>query len=363
MDKVNVLLLQESIVAYRLPIYNIIAKEVNLTVAYTDKSKSSGKDLFKVIKLDKTSFKGFHIITSGFQKLCNKFDVVIFMADLHYLSYCLLPFKKRSFKAIPWTIGIRASYTRLYDVNRQKDTVDKVYSKILKKSDAIIFYMETAKEFWKEILPEENIFIAHNTVETLGEETISNKVSKTKVLFVGTLYKEKKIYELIEAFQEAKKDFKLGCNITLDIIGDGEEYANIKQYISDHSLEDSVFLHGAIYDEYIIQKYFRASLLCVSPNQAGLSVLKSMGYGVPFVTRTNAITGGERDNIESGVTGIFYNNINELKELILDASVNPDFYVEMGERAYKYYQENATPQIMANGVLEAIKYSLKKGNV
>src|SRR6185312_870317 len=120
---------------------------------------------------------------------------------------------------------------------------------------------------------------------------------KNRILFIGTLYKEKKIYELIDAFIEAKNNEKNGEFLYMDIIGKGDELENIKDIIKKNGLSESVFLHGAIYDEKQLAEYFSRSLLCISPDQAGLSVLKSMGYGVPYVTRTDAITGGERLNI------------------------------------------------------------------
>lgn len=358
MHKPKVLLVQESIVSYRLPIFNIIGNSVDFTIAFTNKNAATGKESFRTIKLEKASYKGVFIIKNNFFKLCNTFDVVLFMADLHYLSYCFLPFRKRKFKVIPWTIGIRASYTRLYSVTRKKDFVDKIYLQVLKKSDAIIFYMAEAKIFWQGLIDEKRIFVAHNTVEVLPID-IDKSIKKNKILFIGTLYKEKKIYELIDSFLEAKQQNKEESFLTLDIIGNGPEYESIKKMIHNKNLSNSIYLHGAVYDEKEIKKIFKKSILCISPNQAGLSVLKSMGYGVPFVTKYNAITGGERQNIIHNNNGFFYEKKNELVDIILDANSNPEKYMKFGENAYKYYQQNTTPQIMATGVLDAINFALK----
>ena len=355
----KILLLQEHIVSYRLPVFNLIAEKVNLTIAFTKKNDATIKDDFKTIKLNKITIGGFHIIKNNLKRLCKNYDVVIIMADLHYLSFCLLPFLNRDYKVIPWTIGIRASYTKRYDVTRKKDLLDEIYLKILQKSDAIIFYMAEAKKFWGNALDKNSIFIAHNTVEVLNVNIDFDIKKKKSILFVGSLYKEKYIYELIEAFIKAKKNFINSNFFTLDIIGIGEELENIKKLISVNDLEQSVILHGAIYEETVLAGFFNKAIMCVSPGQAGLSVVKSMGYGVPFVTRSTAITGGEKFNITNKVNGLFYDDEEELKQIIVDAVNSPDIFIEMGKRAREHYISKATIKNMADNVINAINFTLK----
>lgn len=354
----KVLILQARISLYNIPVYNIIAKNVELTVAYTEKNESNVKLQFNIKELSYKKVGGFILINQGFYKLCSKFDVVIFMSDLHYLSYCSLPFINRKFKVIPWTIGIRASYTRLYDVNRKKDFIDFIYGKVLNKSDAILFYMKAPIEFWGNMINKSKVFIAHNTVD-VDLNNIDKVQQKNSILFVGTLYKEKGIYELIDAYIGAKKRNNLGNFLFLDIIGNGEEFEKIKAIIKQNELMDSVFLHGSVFNELKLSEYFSNSILCISPAQAGLSVLKSMGYGVPYVTRENAITGGERLNIISGENGILYKSKEELITIIEDAFNNPYKYKKMGIKAKEHYDNNATIKHMAKGFIDAIDYVIK----
>lgn len=355
--KQKVLLLQGTLSLYNVPIYNIIGTNVDLTVAYVLKNECKDKMNFQVLKLDFCKVSGIIFIKNGFYDLCSQYDVIIFMPDLHYFSYCSLPFIKRKFKVIPWTIGIRASYNRRYDVSRRVEFLDKIYGHILNKSDAIIFYMKEPLKFWSNRLNRDKVFIAHNTVEVLKTIT-ENKNQKNRIIFLGTLYKEKKIYELLEAYIEAKKRSQTKFFLGLDIIGNGEEYDNINKIIADCGLTDSVVLHGSVYDEIKLSEFFSKSLLCISPDQAGLSVLKSMGYGVPYVTRENAITGGERLNIINKENGILYKSKAELVSIIEEASINPEIYINMGINAQKYYNENATVKHMAQGFIDAINFVL-----
>ena len=355
-DKKKVLLLAGTVSSYRVPIYNLINKKYDLTVAYDVKDESGEEREFNVIQLKPRTIKSLKFFPLSFYKLCNKFDAVIFVADMHYLSYVSLPFFKRKYKTLAWTIGIRASYKRNYDLKRKHDFLDKVYCSILKRCDALIFYMKEATSFWKDTqLNKEKIFEAHNTV--VVEPIDRDKYQKDSLLFVGTLYKEKNIYELIDAYIDA---YKQDANIpVLNIVGDGAEYANLQRIIAENNFEKRINLLGRITDERILSELFAKAHICISPNQAGLSVLKSLGYGVPFVTRSNAITGGELLNIKDGYNGILYNEYKELVDIILQIQKDPEKFKMLGENAYDFYQTNATPQKMADGVISALDYVLK----
>ena len=119
------------------------------------------------------------------------------MADLHYLSFWALLLFRTNTKLIPWTIGIRASYKRLYSLTAKKRVIDLLYGKLLNSFDSVIFYMKQPILFWRGIINEEKIFVAHNTVDVLenGPKQI-NYINS--ILFIGSLYKEKKMINLIK---------------------------------------------------------------------------------------------------------------------------------------------------------------------
>lgn len=354
-SKPKVLILQGEISTYRVATFNIIADYFDVTVGYYDKDKSVEECRFKKIKLD--SYKlGPFICVKSLRKYCNQFDVVIFMDDLHALSYCLLPFGPRKFKTVSWGFGLRASYTRLYDVNRRHTFLDKVSQIVNESCDAIIFYMEKAKEFWRGTsFNLGKVFVAPNT--TAVEPIEIDPLRKKNLLFVGTLYEKKGIMALLQAYQSAR--YQSNNLPMLHIVGDGADADKLKQYVADNDLSDNVVFHGAIYDEKKLAQHFCNALLCISPHQAGLSVPKSMGYGVPFVTLRDAITGGEKYHITHGETGVFYEKDDDLVSIILDSASNPEKYVKLGVNAKAYYDNTATPKHMAQGAIDAINSVLR----
>jgi glycosyltransferase involved in cell wall biosynthesis len=359
-SKSKILFLQKDVSRYNIPLYNFLNRHHDITVAYTNNVFDVNSIQFSVIKLNSYSFFGL-VICKSVLKICSKYDIVIFMGDLHFISYVMLPFLNRNFKTIIWTIGIRASYTLKYDVSRNKSFLDYVYLFLIKNSNASIFYSNKAILFWGKLLNKQNVFIANNTVEVnTTKQTVLSK-TRNNILFIGTLYKEKGIFELLNVFKKLLFD---NCEefFFLDVVGDGPEMSAIQKFIDDHNMSMNIKLHGAVYDSNEIAKFFSNAMLCISPTQAGLSVLTSLGHGVPFVTRNDAITGGEINNIVHGHNGYLYKSSEELYDIILESKKNPGLMYKMSLQCFEYYISHCTIEHMGKGFLDAIDYVKNKYN-
>lgn len=350
----KVLICQNEISPYSVPVYNIIAAHYDLTVAYYLKDKSKIECKFKKIRFESRTYGPFTFIKK-INKIRKDYDLVSFLPNFRVPSYAMLPFMPRHNGLVNWSIGFRASYTNPYVVDRKHVLADKIFQMLLSCSDASIFYMKKAKEFWKGTsLDMSKVFIAPNTTDVLPIEILPEQ--KKNFLFVGTLYKGKGLDLLLDAYRRVLE--KIATPSKLHIVGDGLERSTLEKYVKQHNMVDNVIFHGAIYDENILADIYSRTLLCISPTQGGLSVPKSMGYGVPFVTKKSAITGGEIYHITSGENGIMYQYDNELSEIMMDACQHPEKYVEMGIRAKEYYDNNATVNHMAQGAMDAFEYVL-----
>lgn len=348
----KVLIFQRIIPHYRVPFYNALNENVDLTVAYYMYDKTGEECRFKKIKLTANKL-GPVYIQKGVCKLANQYDVVFIGTDLHALSYIALPFLPHKYHLLSWGIGFRVSHTHPFVVNREHNLLDKITEKILSKCEANVFYMPQVKQFWKDSrLKQEKMFVAPNTVEVAN--VVRNDKNKKNIIFVGTLYKGKGVDALLRSVSEAKQ--KVSNLFHVDIIGDGPCRQELEDLTNCLGLTNNVSFHGAVNDSKELSKFYSNALCCISPFQAGLSVCTSMGNGVPFVTKANAITGGEICHITNGLNGVLYQNDDELTRIIIDVIDNPSKYVEIGKKAKDYYDNNATIQHMVNGLLEAIEY-------
>ena len=355
MDKKKVLIIYPQLFRYRIPIFNMLAEQYDLTVLHSGNEIKDGIEKIKQIIVPIRKIGPFMLFFLNLHKICKQYDVVISEGATRYLDRNLLILNRlRGYKWINWGIGVSASYDKKFD---DKKTFDVVRHFLYKKSDASIFYSDYPIQRYLDAgIDPFSLFVANNTTAVSYNEKLS--FEKDSILFIGTLYRAKKIYDLLDSYKEAAKIWNK--NLILNIVGDGEEYQNILQWIKDNGFEKSIHLVGALFDQEKLEPYFRKAFACISPGQAGLSVLTSMGYGTPFVTTTDAITGGEIFNIKSGKTGVLYDKSEELKGILVDISNNPSKYLQIGNDARAFYLENRRPEQMAQAIADAIEFVCRK---
>jgi len=350
--KKKVIILYNKLFHYRIPIFNMLSELYDLTVAYSENDNNDNIKLcnFNCIYIPTIKIWKFIIHKNSINKICKDYDVVIALGQSNWLSYSTLAFiKKRKYKLIFWSIGVPASYNRKYgDANRIHYLFNDIFNA---RADGLIFYSERPiKIYKKNKYKSVKMFVANNTVKIKKIE-INSKI-KNNILFIGTLYLEKGLDILLESYLKA---YRIDQHIPeLHIVGDGKEYNKIKNWIDDNKLSKKVILLGPIYDEDKKAEIFSESIACISPLQAGLSVLESMGYGVPFITVKDAITGGESFNIINNINGVILKDTTEITNIILDIKCNKHKYIKYGIKSYQYYWEKRKPNDMAREIAIAI---------
>ena len=346
---INVLILQGGIPHYRRPIFEELGRYVNLTIACTDGDYPSGEH-YSTVRI-RSKYRIPHVgyfHTSDLTRLIRKTDVLISPFTTGYLECDILRLIAPQVKHIRWGIGVPADYNVRYD---SADGVNH-YLRIVKHCDAALFYSDYPKGKYAKLGIDDNkLFVANNTVVV---EDIDDRADRRNLIFVGTLYAQKKVDLLLEAYSSA---FNVDSNIpVLMIVGDGDQKDALIELAKKLGIDHKVRFMGRIEDEKALSQLFSSSIACISPDQAGLTVLKSMGYGVPFVTLKDAITGGEIFNVQNGVNGVLMENIDELSHLLVDIGRNKNKYIEYGQKAYEHYHNQRTPPKMVGGFLQAINY-------
>ncbi len=356
--KKKVLVLYNQLFHYRIPVFDILSHEFDLTVAYSEGPEPPFVPGFRTLKFPVSRFGRFVIHKDNLHRICQAYEVVIAYGDISWLSLSTLTFfPGRNYKIIFWTIGVSASYDKKYDEVNRWDGLRKFF---YKRADALIFYTDYPITKYGDLssFNKDSMFVAWNTVAVSRD--FNEEIRKDSLLFIGTLYLEKGLLSLLESYRAAF--VRHPGILPLNIVGGGKEFEKVNNWITAHGLSHKISLKGPVYDIQAKAGYFRRAYACISPSQAGLSVLESMGYGVPFVTMKDAITGGERFNIAHNNTGLLMDDPDELQDIIVDICANPQAYREMGERARQFYEFFRTPEVMASGISDAIRYVLTEAH-
>lgn len=355
MSKPSVLILYNYLFHYRIPIWNILAETYDLKVIYSYPAKEDviTQCNFETEYIPVKTFSKLLYHKKSVAKLAKIYDVVLSDGQITFIDYSWLAMRHRNFKLIYWCIGAPSSYGRHYgEASKGYYMVNDFFHK---KADAMVFYSDVPIDpHVRRGYKRDALFVANNTVQV--EKIDINWKGKENLLFIGTLYMEKGLQQLLDAYKAANT--KNPNLLPLTIVGGGNQFDIVKNWVLNNNLTEKIHLTGPIYDQKEKAQIFAKSIACISPLQAGLSVLESMGYGVPFITSSDAITGGEAFNITNEETGLRLDDISKLAEVITDISVNPLKYIEMGKNAYSHYWSSRRPENMAKGLSDAIEYVL-----
>jgi glycosyltransferase involved in cell wall biosynthesis len=338
----KVLIIQNIIPHYRKKLYCELSKIFHLTVLHSGEKVSESNLGFKQLIVDRYKLGPFYW-QYGVKSLTKEFDVIIVMFDIKWLSTLNLILSKRrkSQRIYLWGIGV-SSQSGL----NQNNTFDALRFWIARKSDGIIFYSDYPKAIYeKNNIESFKLFTSHNTLQVLFDKKKYSKKFEN-FLFIGSLHARKKVNDLIDAYALYKSEtveYK-----KLQIIGSGAEEENLKHQVYRLGLSNDIIFLGKILDEQIKVKFFEKAIAVICPGQAGLSVLESMAYGVPYVTYENAVTGGEAFNIEDGINGFIVKTKEDLVKIMLKMSADKEMLQRLSENALLHYNNNRKIEDMAN---------------
>ena len=145
--------------------------------------------------------------------------------------------------------------------------------------------------------------------------------NKKKLIAVGRFKAQKNFTNLVNAIHFAKKN--LGLDISLLILGDGEEREKISTRIIDLNLEDNIFLAGWVSDPL---PYYDLSDLFILPSDYegfGVVIVEAMSRGLNIVSTD--CKSGPSEILQKGELGFLckVNDPESLGHAIKDALDNP----------------------------------------
>lgn len=329
---------------YRVPLFNALAINYDLRVFATSYSGDREALDFELCIIPPRVILGFEL-QPGLRKQISgsKPDACIVFLDLYNLSALSLIFFPIAARSITW--GAWKTRSRLANVIR---------AFAVKRSDAAVFYCHDHLKQFSRAASDQRLFVAPNTVLVPADLVPASMDQRKTVVFVGSFTARKGLDRLLRIFS-AVSDL-VERPVKLVLVGDGPERKRLESLVREMGLSASVELKGSINDPGELGCYYREALAAISLNQAGLSVLQSMGFGVPFVTLRTAVSGGETSNIVDGVNGFLLPDDDAaITECLTKLCSQPKLSTALGRAARAHYLNYATIENYAEGISDAIE--------
>jgi glycosyltransferase involved in cell wall biosynthesis len=343
----KILIVQSKFLHYRKSFCAELSKHFEVVVIHSGLSICDGTEPYTEVLTSKHNCGPFSFQFGLREELRNGgYDAVIAMFDIRwFISFWAMFMWDRKVTWVWWGLDVGASKIAL-----------KIKLWIAKRGNPIVFYNSaTRNQFIQLGLSPKKLFVGINTFHVSHRRPCFEFPTKNIFLNVGSLDARKENEIVIHAFKKVLH--KIGKPLHFVIIGEGSQRAKLEHLIVEERLEGKVILLGEVNDPAKLAEYYDKAIASVSFGQAGLAILQSMAFGVPFVTKKSAISGGEKNNIKDGKNGIFVlNSQSNLEDQMFRLASELDWSRKLGENAYIYYSQNCTVEKMVKGFLQALQF-------
>ena len=280
--------------------------------------------------------KGVYALWQMYYKLLVDKDIKI--VHIHTASY-------NSFKRSAWFVLLAKKFKKKIILHIHGGGFKEYYitkpqwiSSVLNQCDAIITLSNSWKQYFESITNAPVIYIVENIVPFPNSQS-EKKVrydGKYHLLFLGTITREKGIFDLIDVLHENANLF--ADKLILHIGGNGKT-EQLNKMIQEYRLENCVQYEGfvTLHKKESLLNELDAFILPSYVEGLPVSILEAMSYKMPILTTP---VGGIPDVVKQNVNGILFqpgdkNGISKAIERVVNNHTENKL---MGERSFQMVQ-------------------------
>ncbi len=236
---------------------------------------------------------------------------------------------------------------------------------LARRASRAIAYGSRAKAYLNSLgIPEGHITIALNTVDTeyfrkrVERLRAANRNGAAKRLtYIGYLTRGKnviRILEMIRLLRQVRDDF------VLDIVGDGDDFPRLAEYVERHGLQHTVVFHGyrqtREIPEFLSRSY--CHLFQTDRDVWGLVLVEAMAAGVPCLSSIHA--GATHDLIIDGQTGfaVDFENTQDAFDKVMWLLDHPAEASRIGRNAQMFVEQHLGMPSSAESMVDSIRQAI-----
>lgn len=201
-----------------------------------------------------------------------------------------------------------------------------------KKLDYLVLVSSDLQKYYHKALSKYSCMCVYipNCVDSVPRKI--SKLNNKKLISVGRLSSEKGFIDLLRVYKMLSVNYP---DWTLDIVGDGDEYYKLVDYIRRNDLNNKVTLHGFRDKKYIDSLMNNSSIYLMTSytESFGIVLIEAMSHGLPCIAMDSAE--GAREIINSGYNGYLIRNRNYemMVRKIADLIDDKDIRKRLGKNA------------------------------
>lgn len=339
----------EPIRHYRIPIYNRLEKELkSLGLHLTVIGKEIDSYGLNKIKFDLEMVKGDSrkFLKTIWEK--NPKAVIAFMSlNAPVVWPLILLGRMKNVAVINWRHAI--------DLSNTKSVVKNILYRLMTRlADRTILYSEDERKYLP-LKQQRKIYIANNTIDFSDTPSVKTKKEDLKksvrmpfekiVLFSGRIQPRKQLDHLVNMFE-----LESFTHYGLIIIGPGIS----EELTSRIERNENIKYIGPLYDPEQKAKFFTISDVFCIPGAVGLGINEAFYWGLPILTERNHCHGPEIYYLRNGINGYVAENEADLVEKMAMLLSDENLMNDMSINARKTYNEQASPELMISGFINAL---------
>jgi glycosyltransferase involved in cell wall biosynthesis len=234
-------------------------------------------------------------------------------------------------------------------------STEPVRNALRRLADVFVTYTETEASEFRARTPGARVVAAPNALYSREEMgAASGTRSPTDFVYVGRLVATKKPRLLVESFLAVRDE--LPPETRLVLVGDGPLRAELETLARTDGHERIRFT-GQVTDPEALRRLYADAIASVSPGYVGLSLIQSLGFGVPMIVSRDEPHAPEIEAAVEGVTCVMFETDSReaLGRALVHVAKERGRWAERGEELAAFCAEHYSVELMADRIAEAVE--------